>query len=260
MKWILTFSVMIICCHARSQTLNGIVYNTISRRPIENALVSSGHSSSFTNSKGAFSLTGLKTTDSLRIICQGYATYYFVAGNKPKIDTLRIYLQPLSLVLKQVNIRAKHDYRKDSLKMRRDFAAVLAYKQPTVKDAFLTQYPKDVPYDNITARHNTTAILGVNVLSVIGLLNKSNAPVSKLQKVILKDEGDSYVDRTFSKQKVMSITSLKGDSLQHFMDQYRQSLQQLKKMNDYQLGLYIKKCYDEFLKTYKPAIYKPVFN
>ena len=46
----------------------------------------------------------------------------------------------------------------------------------------------------------------------------------------------------------MEITHLKGDSLQTFMDKYRPSVADAKTMTDYEVMLYIKKCYGEFIK------------
>jgi len=91
-----------------------------------------------------------------------------------------------------------------------------------------------------------TTLLSVNLISVLDLLNKNNAPVSKLQQTLLKDEQDEYVDRVFSRQKVMELTHLKRDSLQNFMDKYRPSSKAAHTMNDYDVMIYIKKCYTEF--------------
>lgn len=46
-----------------------------------------------------------------------------------------------------------------------------------------------------------------------------------------------------------------GDSLQNFMNAYRPSIEEVKQMTDYQLLLYIKKSYDEFIKTYNPETF-----
>lgn len=46
---------------------------------------------------------------------------------------------------------------------------------------------------------------------------------------------------------------MQGDSLQDFMDTYRPIITRLKQMNDYDLIIYIKESYTEFIKTYKPG-------
>ena len=91
--------------------------------------------------------------------------------------------------------------------------------------------------------------MSINLLSVIDMLNKNKAPQSKLQKVLLKDEQDDYVDRFFSPERVSSITNLKGDSLQNFMNQYHPDIKKVKKMSDYDMVTYIKKSYADYLKS-----------
>jgi len=48
---------------------------------------------------------------------------------------------------------------------------------------------------------------------------------------------------------VSSITNLKGDSLQNFMNQYHPEIKKVKKMSDYDMISYIKKSYAEYLKS-----------
>jgi hypothetical protein len=109
-------------------------------------------------------------------------------------------------------------------------------------------------------QNSTSSLIGVNLLSVIGLLSKKNAPVSKMQKQLIKDEEYNYVDHIFSKEKVQSLTSLKGDSLQNFINEYRPSIKEVKQMTDYQVIIYIKKSYETFIKTYKDEILPPLIK
>jgi hypothetical protein len=80
-------------------------------------------------------------------------------------------------------------------------------------------------------------------------LGKNRSPTTKLQQVLLKDEQINYVDQVFSRQKVVELTHLKGDSLQTFMDKYRPSAGAARTMSDYEMMIYIKKCYLEFEKS-----------
>ena len=101
-------------------------------------------------------------------------------------------------------------------------------------------------------------LVNVNLLSVISLLSKNKAPETKLQQTLLQDKGNNYVDQRFSKQKIATVTSLKGDSLADFISMYRPTISQTKKMTDYQMILYIKKSYADFMKTYDPK--RSLFN
>ncbi|MDB5142376.1 MAG: hypothetical protein JWQ66_1089, partial [Mucilaginibacter sp.] len=133
------------------------------------------------------------------------------------------------------------------------FAPVFNYKGTTIKDAFITRDPYVYKWDDfITSTNNATTLVSVNLLSVFDLLNKNNAPVSKLQKTLIREEQYNYVSQVFSKQKVTEITHLKGDSLQTFMDKYRPSAADTRSMSDYDVMMYIKKCYAEFVKPGGP--------
>jgi hypothetical protein len=234
-----------------AQHLSGTVIDRFTKLPVAYANITVGYLSLSASITGKFILTDIKQGDVVTISSIGYKPYNFTY-NTAEPDTLTVYLEQLSIVLKDVTIRSKHDAKLDSIRNRNDFASIFAYKKPTIKDIFITKSPYVyVPYNYINAPNSTASIVSVNMLSVIGLLSKNKTPESKLQKELLDDEESNYIDRTFSKQKVISITNLKGDSLHDFMDEYRPTLKQVKKMNDYELGLYIRKSYAEFIKTYK---------
>lgn len=92
-------------------------------------------------------------------------------------------------------------------------------------------------------------MLSINVLSLLSIIGRNKTPISKLQKSLIKDEESEYVNHVFTKEKVRDLTTLKGDSLQIFMDAYRPSIQKLKNMTEYDLMLYVKKSFNEFIKT-----------
>lgn len=68
-----------------------------------------------------------------------------------------------------------------------------------------------------------------------------------MQKKLLQEEKDNYATRVFSEEKVRSLTSLQGDSLQNFIDEYRPTADTVAQMSDYELLLYMKKSYEEFI-------------
>jgi hypothetical protein len=153
-----------------------------------------------------------------------------------------------------VTVKAKRNANTDSIRLRREFASVFNYKGTSIKDVFITHDPYVYKWnDFITSTNNATTLLSVNLFSVLDLLNRNNAPVSKLQKTLVREEQYNYVSLVFSKQKVTEITHLKGDSLQIFMDKYRPSVADAKTMTDYEMMIYIKKCYAEFIKPPKKS-------
>ena len=177
----------------------------------------------------------------------GYKPYSF-AYYLP-VDTIHIYLEQNAIALKDVTVKARRDANTDSINLRKQFANVFNYKPTSFKDVFIAQDPFVYKWnDFITSTNNATAILSVNLLSVLSMFNKNNAPLPKLQTTLMKDEQYNYVEQVFSKQKVKEITPLKGDSLQTFMDRYRPSAARAKSMSDYEVMIYIKKCYKDFVK------------
>jgi hypothetical protein len=169
--------------------------------------------------------------------------------SQPVSDTIRIYLEQAVTPLNSVVIIGKRPSNTDSIKLRKEFAPVFNYKGTTFKDVFIPNSTNILPYnDFITSTNNMTTLLSVNLLQVVDWLGKNKAPPSKLQHILLKDEQINYVDQVFSKQKVTELTRLKDDSLQTFMDKYRPSAATARTMSDYEVMIYIKKCYAEFVK------------
>lgn len=247
-KLLFTFSLTFISFHLYAQRISGIVVNRNTLLPIAHATINTPSQTTFTSATGQFTLTNIHNGDQVRVTFIGYQPYslqYYALGS----DTLRVYLEQSAISLNNVTIKARRNAHADSLKLRKEFAAVFNHKGATVKDAFITRNPYAyVPNDYITSTNNATTLISVNLLSVTDLLNKNKAPVSKLQKTLIREEQYNYVDQVFSKQKVREITKLKGDSLQSFMDKYRPSIADARSMTDYEAMMYIMKCYAEFIK------------
>jgi hypothetical protein len=228
-----------------AQQVNITVADRITRKPITSAIVKSGNNVTYTNMQGACYVKS--TVDTALISYMGYKPYYLAYNSKTSTDTIRVYLEQVSILLKDVKIGATRNFKTDSLKSRQMFSSVYNFKAPEVMDAFTQKASLAyVPSNNINALNNTTSIMSINVLQVISLLTKNNNTITKLQKTMVKDEEGGYINRRFSKQKVAAITALKGDSLQNFMLKYRPSIVEIKTMTDYDLMIYIKKHYTEF--------------
>ncbi|AYL96796.1 carboxypeptidase-like regulatory domain-containing protein [Mucilaginibacter celer] len=248
LKNILVLALMLWSSNLFAQRTAGVVLDKNTYLPVANAFVGTRSSKGISNLQGKFMLGSIKPGDTLRITCVGYKPYQIVIGFL-KTDTLRCYIAPAPTVLNEVKVRAKRNAKADSLRNRREYASIFNYRGASVKDALITRSTKYVPANYINADKSTATILSVNVLSVIDALGKHKTPQSKLQKVLIKDEEIEYVDRFFSPEKVSALTSLKGDSLQNFMNQYHPDIKTVKKMNDYDMVAYIKDSYAQFVKT-----------
>lgn len=231
-----------------AQTLSGTVSDSASRLPISNVQVISKKATVLTNEFGKFSLENTAVGDKISFRIMGYETQELVVKKELLNATINIKLIIKSIDLREVNIKTNRNYKKDSLALRKEYAAVFAYKAPDFTDMFVKVDPSyRSPHANINP-NSTASILKFNALSAFSFFNKKKNLTSKLKQTLLKDEELNFVDSRFSKAKVESLTSLKGDSLITFMQHYRPSYLAIKQMNDYQIILHIKKSYAEFIK------------
>lgn len=71
-------------------------------------------------------------------------------------------------------------------------------------------------------------------------MSKRNQQIWNFQKEYDFYQGQKYIDYTFNKELVTSITGLTGDSLQAYMQMFRPTYEQLRSMSQYTYYTYIK--------------------
>ncbi len=248
MKQLLFLGSLILSTPLFAQNISGYVKDNSSHLPIANVQVIAVNETIVTGANGKFNLIKSKVGDRISFRIMGYETHEITLPNQSSKDTLQVYLKATAIELKQITIRTNRNYKLDSLTLRKEFSNVFNYKGPTVKDMFVAIDPNYKPPLALVKPASTASIVTINVLQVFSLFGKKKAQTTKLKQTLLKDEEANYVDQIFSKTKIQSITSLKGDSLQTFIQRYRPSITEARKMNDYLMELYIKKNYIEFIK------------
>lgn len=238
---------MASCSALYAQQISGRVVDRNTLLPIPHTTISTPKQIAFTSAKGLFTVYDLRRGDTIKITRVGYKSHFLVYSLKVT-DTIPVYLEQSITSLKSVVIIGKRPSNADSIKLRKEFAPVFNYKGTAFKDVFMPNSSYVKPYnDFITSTHSTATLLSVNLLQVIDWLGKSKTP-SKLQQTLLRDEQINYAEQVFSRQKVVELTNLKGDSLRTFMDKYRPSAAVAHTMSDYEMLIYIKKCYREFVQ------------
>lgn len=238
MKPYLLFLIVLIANQSFAQTVDGTVLDAYSKAPIPNAQIITPTSLSLTNNVGKFKLTNIKAGDKFAVRIMGYETREFIINSNT--DSFHILLKQSILQLNEVMVKTKRNYRSDSLRLRKEYAAVFAYKPPNFTDMFIKVDPSyRSPSANINPS-STASIIKFDVLSALSLIGKKKNTTSKLKATLLKTEETNYVDHLFSKDKIVDITKLQGDSLITFMNRYRPSSVRLRKMTEYQLLQYIK--------------------
>lgn len=240
---------MLVSSAVSAQQIHGFVYDKVSGTPIPNATVRKGKAvAAASYYDGYFNISSAHFGDTIKVTSVGYKPFQTVIGMRYP-DTLRVYMEPSSIILNNVDVNARRDVKQDSVNIRKEFSRMFAYKGPAFYDAFVTYNPYEYrPNNYIMATNSTTSLVGIDIGSVVGLFTKNKSADAKLRERLLKDEQTSYAERRFSKQKITAITQLQGDELQSYIEQYRPSVEQLKAMSDYDILVYIKKSYADLLR------------
>ncbi|RYD80139.1 MAG: hypothetical protein EOP55_02950 [Sphingobacteriales bacterium] len=232
-----------------AQQINGQVLDYNTKLPIDNVIITYNKLTIITTGTGKFSFKKNASVEIVGFKKLGYEDYDLNLSSSFKDFT--VYLKPSSINLNDVLIFSKRDYLADSLKMRKDFANVFAYKAPTIKDVVVKKGLRHPTFGSNLVSNSTSSILSFDVLKTISLLTKNKSSISKLKKVQLKEEETKYVDHRFDAEEIASITKLEGDSLRSFILKYRPSAAEIRKMNDYQILMYVKKSFSDFIKPNK---------
>jgi hypothetical protein len=78
---------------------------------------------------------------------------------------------------------------------------------------------------------------------------KRNRNLLFLQRRLISQEQEKYVQYRFTKRFVIKLTRLEGEELDRFMDFCKPSYEVLGLLNDLELGYYIQKKFEEFKNT-----------
>ncbi len=215
-------------------TISGTVYDVSARTPIESVMVysTSGHST-FTDSLGRYSFTVI-STDSIWFRMLNKSTMKFPIDTIKNTSQFDIMIHVRSVELPEVKVKTKN-YHLDSIENRKDYAKYFNYRKPAIRISGNDNYnPGGVG-------------AGFDLDEIINMFRfKRNRSLEALQRRLIQQEQDHYIDHRFSKNFVIKITKLKQPQLDDFMNKFRPDYELLKLLNDIELGYYIEKCYDQF--------------
>jgi len=241
--------IYLICSNLSSaQGIKGSIHDLNTGEFLTGVSVKTNDQITYSDTRGVFFLSNSKSGDTIIFSYVGYQQQIYI-NNQRLGDTLIIAMKPSTIAIDAVIIKGLSNYKADSLRFRKEYADAFQYAKPKFKDIFIPK--KFSSNDNRSpfyAPNSTSSLISVDVLSVISLLRKDKSPQAKLQKKLLKQEEQNYVDYAFSKQKIQQITQLTGDSLQLFIQEYRPDVDALKNMTTYDLMFYIKTKYQEFME------------
>jgi len=223
--------------YAQYVTIAGTVYDVTARNPLEAVAVrSTSGRGGITDSAGRYIVTVLKT-DSIWFSMIGKNTMKYPVDTISNLDNFNIMINLKATDLPEVKVRNNY-YRYDSIQNRIDNAKGFNYKKPSLG---ITSNPNYNP-GGLT--------VGFDLEAIINMFRfKRNQNMEFLQKRLIDQEQEKYVNFRFSKAFVRKVTLLKSPELDTFMVRFRPSYELVTKMNDLEFGYFIQKQFEIYRRT-----------
>jgi hypothetical protein len=222
--------------------VKGVIFDISQRTPLEgvSVMATNGNGTS-TNEFGRYSIW-VNPTDSVYFSYQGKETAKYPVLKMEDYTQFSMALHVSVHSLPNVIVRPP-DYRTDSAQNRMDYAKYFAYRKPN-------------PISSINV--GPTGV-GMDPNEIINMFRfKRNRQLASLQRRLLMEEEDKYIDFRFSKKFITEITGLQGDELTVFMKKYRPPYDFVAITNQLELGYYIQQCYKMEKGLLPPGI--PLYN
>jgi hypothetical protein len=186
-------------------------------------------------------IISVKTKDSIWFSLFGKNTQKYALDTIEDKHNFNIMIHVNGIDLPEVRVR-NNNYRMDSIQNRFDYAKYFNYQAPGLKLA------------NNSSLINPSGGLsiGFDLVEMINMFRfKRNRNLGYLQKRLISQEQEKYVNYRFTKRFVQKLTNLEGDNLTQFMDYCKPSYEVLGLLNDLELGYYIQQKYLAF-KSSRP--------
>lgn len=190
-------------------TISGTVYDTTKIVPVKDVLVlSTGGTKTMTDSVGRYEIVA-GDADSLVFIYNNKSTEKFPVRQIKTLNdfslSLHVRVNEKYKTLKEVRVFAK-TYRQDSIENRAAYAKVFGYDKPGIS----------------TASSTYSGAVGLDLDEFINIFRfRRNKQMQNLQRRLINEEHEKYVDYRFNKTLVRRITGLKEKELDDFMILYR---------------------------------------
>ncbi len=180
----------------------------------------------FNNLKGEFDILA-QEGDVLILAKEGYFPDTIKVQNQ---STLLLSLQRSSIWLKDVHVMARKSPQEALEEKKADFES--AYKKGNT-GPFLT---------------SGSGGAGLSIDALYSLISREGKNARYLQEIIERDYRDAIIDYRFTSYLVKSLTDLEDKELEDFMFRFRPSYYFILNSNDYALGVYIKKCFESYVR------------
>jgi len=225
--------------------VQGRVYDVTKKTPIESvAVLTSSGRGTITDSLGRYALNA-KEGDTIYFSYVGKNTNKFLVKDIADPTKFDISLHVIANELPDVTVRSRN-YALDSIQNRKDYAKIFNYRKPSL--------------GIVTDRNYTPGGVGAafDLEAIINMFRfKYNRQIQSLQKRLLQQEQDKYIDKRFSKWFVTKLTGASGTTLDSFMMLYRPPYELLLTVNDLELGVYIQESFRIFDRVRKGEFVLP---
>lgn len=217
MKYFFLVVTLFVCVVANAQRKNerwGYLKDSVTHEPIVLASVTNLNTKStvMTSATGRFKIDLLEN----QVLSFAAVGYHFdtIHYNKQFLlqDTLSLILSPLAHSLGNVTVTARgySRYQLDSIERRKDFIGDVNYTIPTISKA------------------NSGAGIALN----LDRFSRHEKEKRKRFEFFEANENEAYINYRFPASLVTKYSNLKGEELQQFMQQYRPSVEWLRKNKD----------------------------
>lgn len=210
-------------------TVSGGVYDITARQPIEAvAVLSTSGNGTLTDSLGKYTIT-VKSSDSIWFSMLGKSTMKYAVDTISNTDQFDIMIHVRVGDLPEVKVRSKN-YKLDSIENRREYAKVFNFRKPTIT---MLENKNYIP---------NGVCVGFDLQEIINMFRfKRNRSLAAMQKRLIQQEQDKYIDYRFNKNFVRKLTKLQPPELDKFMNECRPDYEILKTLNDLEFGYLIQK-------------------
>ena len=219
--------------NAQFITISGTVYDISARRPLEAVgVLSTSGRGAITDSLGRYIIT-VPTKDSIWFSLIGKSTKKYPVDTISNIENFNVMIHVRATELPEVKVRNNY-YRFDSIQNRKDYAKIFDFRKPGLRVVGNNSY-------------NPGGAAGFDLVEIINMFRfKRNQSILSLQKRLVEQEHEKYVNNRFSKQFVRKITKLQSPELDTFMNRYRPNYELVTQLNELELGYYIQTSFDQY--------------
>ena len=226
----------IICAltfdHAYAQSkfkVSGRVFDVTKLVPLPSVTVMSTNGlGTTTDSLGQYSIP-VSETDSIWFSYLGKPTPKYPVKSIPNINQFELSLHVSVTNLPAVTVKSPN-YRMDSIANRREYEKAFNFRKPGLSPSV-----------------NPNGGVGADLTELISIFQfRRNKRMAAFRDRLIREEQEKYIDHKFSRPLIVKLTGLKGEELNTFIERYRPELWFINTATDYELGIYIKKCFERY--------------